>query len=99
MANKYAFSFLICNLRNDFEGASKVVQQTRIFFRLEKSGSAKSDFFSGWRRVVLQIRIFFLVGDQEKNPSLQNHFTATLEFTSKGAGQKAVTKNSKEAPD
>jgi hypothetical protein len=36
-----------------------VVLQTRIFFMLEKSGSAKSDFFYGLRKVALQTRIFF----------------------------------------
>jgi hypothetical protein len=47
---------------------------------LEISGFANSDFFSGWRKVVLQTRIFSLVGDPEKN-----HFSATLKITSKGA--------------
>ena len=37
-------SLLIRTLRSDFEGGRKVVLQTR-FFRLEKSGSANSDFF------------------------------------------------------
>jgi hypothetical protein len=53
---KYPLSLLICTLRSEFEGARKVVLQTRIFFRLEKSGFANSDFF--------------LVGDPEKKVSL-----------------------------
>ena len=47
---------------------------------------ANLDFFSGRRKVVLQTRIFFLVGDPEKkNLSLQNHFFATLKITFNGA--------------
>ena len=69
---KKSFCLLICSLRNDFEGAIKVVLQSRIFFRLEKSGSAISDFF--------------LVGyPEKKNLSLQSHFSATLKITSKVA--------------
>ena len=41
----------------------------------------KSTFFSGWRKVVLQTRIFFLVREKwltrKKNPSLKNHFSRT----------------------
>jgi hypothetical protein len=64
----YLIKYLICTLRNDFEGD---------------------------RKVVLQTRIFFLVGDPKKklglyyNPRFffrsQNHFSATLKITSKGA--------------
>ena len=38
--------------------------KSTFFFRLEKSGSANLDFFLGLQ--------------PEKNPSLQNHFSATL---------------------
>jgi hypothetical protein len=68
------FSLLICALINYFEGARKVVLQARIIFRLEKSGSANSDFFfwletpqKRFEKVVLQNQIFFLLGDPEKN--------------------------------
>ena len=61
----WPLSLLICTLRNYFEVVTKVILQTRIFFRLEKSGSAKSDFFSGWRKGVLQTRIFFLLETQK----------------------------------
>ena len=35
-----------------------------FFFRLEKSGPAKLDFFSGWRNVVSANSDFFLVGEK-----------------------------------
>ena len=76
--------------KSDFEGGKKVFLQTQIFFpswrprkerwvypikppffRFDKSGSSNSDLF--------------LVGVPEKNPSLQNHFSATLKTISKGA--------------
>ena len=37
------------------------------------------------RKVVMQTRNFFVDLQPEKNPSLQNHFSANLKITSKGA--------------
>ena len=48
----HAVSVLICTLRNDFESAKKGFCKLgffRFFFCLDNSGSAKIDFFSGWR--------------------------------------------------
>jgi hypothetical protein len=44
----------------------------------------------GGRNVVLQTRIVFWLEIQKKNPSLKNHFSATLKITSKGADEKAA---------
>ena len=80
----HSVSLLICTLRNDFEGARKVVLQTRIFFRLEKSGSAKSDFFLVGEKWFCKIG-FFSGWRPKKKPSLQNHFSASFKIISKGA--------------
>ena len=75
------FNLLICTLRSDFEGGRKVVPQPWIFFfKLEKSGSANSDYF--------------LVGGPEKKMGLyykptffrlQNHFFCHPQNHNKGA--------------
>ena len=62
------------------------------------NSSCINQLFSGWRKVVLETRIFFLGRQPEKrsqfaepifsnlkkNQSLQNHFCATHEITSNG---------------
>ena len=60
----------------DKSGSTKVVDLKKRwvyninppFFRLEKSGFAHSEFFSGLRKMV----------DQKKNPGLQNHSRTTF---------------------
>ena len=63
---KKSFCLLICSLRNDFEGARKVDLQSRIFFRLEKSGSAKLDFFLVGEKRYCKIGFFFLLETRKK---------------------------------
>ena len=71
----------------DFEGVKKVVLQTRIFLIAEDPEKKVGLFY---KPIFFQIgekrfRFFFLVGYPETNPSLQNHFSANLKITSKGA--------------
>ena len=69
---KKTVSLLICNLRSDFECGRKVDLQTRIFiFQVGEKWFFKLGFF--------------LLETQKKNPSLQNHISATHKITSKVA--------------
>ena len=65
----YPFAILLGNLQTGFrtvrsEGARKVDLQTRIFLKLEKCGSAKSDFFlvEDSEKSGIARSDFFLVG-------------------------------------
>jgi hypothetical protein len=67
-----------------------VVLQTQIFFLVadpeKKVGLYyKPTFFQVGEKWFRKLRFFFLVGNPEKNPSLQNHFSVTLKITSNGA--------------
>ena len=63
-----------------FSGWRKVVLQTRIIFRLEKSGSANSDFFF-WLEKSGSANLDLFSGSltRKTNPSLQNYFPRTTE--------------------
>ena len=61
----WPLSLLICTLRNYFEVVRKVILQTRIFFQVGKKWFCKIRFFSGWRKGVLQIQIFFWLETQK----------------------------------
>jgi len=90
------FILLICTLRSGFEGGRGVVLQTQIFFWVsnqKKIRICRSTFLQPEKRCVFYGSATTkkskfsqpLFSNLKKNLRLQNHFSATLKMSSKGA--------------